>query len=222
MNFTERMCATPGCTRRVKGKYSKYCEQHSKALSRHGDPRQIGIKKHELKPFIQQVRHIIKKDKTAKIEAGLNKIRNLLEDTINNVLDNALGMYSYKRKALLELQKVIRDATAIDLGATIGALYLLREWCPRSFKSDNAFWFQLARQVRRLSPMGVGSYYNEAKGNTTTVYKDIPPKVTAIIGQYIVEYYKPFIAHIVIKSREETARAQQAEDLIREGFTQVA
>ena len=215
-------CRVAGCTRPIKGSRSTKCEKHAKAERRHGDPQQIGIKKQTLQPFIKQVAAMIKKDKTGKIEAGLARLKNMMEDEATGYLNEQRAKYRYRRIAVQELLTIAKGVTAVDIGCTVGAMYLLQEHDPRAFKSDRAFWFQLARNVRRLSPMGVGSYYNHDTRRTTTVYRDIPPKVTEIMAEDIVRHYRPFIAQILIRAHREAARAQEAEDLIKEGFREVA
>lgn len=223
--MSSRSCEVTGCFNEVTSRYSRLCEKHKKVKRRNGDPRQETIRKHTLEPFVKQVREIIRKDKTGKIEIGLMKIRDGLRSQAQDRLDRFYrkgeAMVSYNVKTAAELEKVLKDTDAVTCGCTIAAMYLLQENNPRLFKTDIGFRFQLARIFRGLSDMNKGSYYNHKTGKTQRAYRDIPPKVMQGIADALVSMYGSFIAHILNRVRQEAAEKEMPQKLIKEGFESI-
>jgi hypothetical protein len=67
------------------------------------------------------------------------------------------------------------------------AMYVMLEFEPHRFRSDHAFTVQLVRRLRALTERNVGRYYDHASGKTKRVYRDMPPRATAILGRWVIE-----------------------------------
>ncbi len=78
-----------------------------------------------------------------------------------------------QRIANERLLKVFRENDAIDIAATICAVYILREVSPGLFKSDDAFMYQGAHAVLKLSPCAQG--YTLKNGKATGWYRHPRP-----------------------------------------------
>jgi hypothetical protein len=223
--MSSRFCEVSGCKNEVKSTYSRLCDKHKKTKRRNGDSEQETIRKHMLEPHVKQVREIIKRDKTGKIEMGLMRIRESLLSQAQERLDrfyrNGEPMVADNVKVSTELKKVLEKTDALTCGCTIAGLYLLREQNPRLFKSDTGFFFQLARSFRALSDMNKGSYYNQKTGKTQRVYRDIPPRVMEGIADALKTVYSSFIGHIVNRIRQEAGEKEVPQNLIKEGFESI-
>jgi hypothetical protein len=60
---------------------------------------------------------------------------------------------------------------------------------PRTFKSDQAFNYQLARRVRSLSNVNAGEYWDNNTKKTKRVYRDIPPKTLSVLAEYLKDIF---------------------------------
>jgi len=121
-------------------------------------------------------------------------------------------------KANYEILKVIKGSNAIQIGITIAAVFLLQKDDPRRFVSDRGMIFQLVRKFRFLSDLNIGSYYNHETGKVTKVYKDLPVKVIEYMGKKIIEYYKSWVAMVIVKWESEKQSLEKANRLIKDGF----
>lgn len=214
-------CRVSGCTGDVESRWGDCCEKHKKADRRHGDPRQVAVRKHLLKPFNKHISETIKKDKTGKIEAGLKQIKNMVEDEAKHILNDSRPMKRETRTTAHAMLTVAQSASAVDMGCIVGAVFLLQEATPRTFVSDRAFLFQLARSFQRLAPVNTGSYWNQSTGKTHQVYRDMPPRATEALAAGIKRHYMPFIVEIMKRACQETQRAEEAAELIKKGFKEL-
>lgn len=215
-----RTCRVPGCSKPARSPQGAMCEGHRQRWRRHGDPKQQAISKRDIAPFVNQVKATIEKDTTSRIEAGLNKLKNLLEDDAKATIAESKkrAMSKHRLRAAHEMLKVLQGVDAITLASVIAGTCLLQEYSPRRFASDRGFNFQLVRRFRALSDLNAGTYYNHETGKVHRVYKDVPAQVTELLGQTIIHAYQTFIALIIKRERAKAKESELAADLMKKGF----
>ena len=54
---------------------------------------------------------------------------------------------------------------------------------PRRFRSDQAFWVQLARRVRGLTDVNFGERWDNARGKVRRCYRELTPRANITLGQ---------------------------------------
>ena len=215
-----RTCKVSGCSKPARSPQGTMCEAHRQRWRRHGDPKQQAVSKHDIEPFVKQVRATIEKDSSGRIEAGLNKLRGLLEAHARSVIAESKrgAMSGYRLKAAHEMLRVLQNVDAVTCACVIAATYLLQEQNPRRFTSDRGFSFQLVRRFRALTDLNAGTYYNNKTGKVHRVYRDLPAQVTELISRTLIHAYQTFIALIVKRARKKAEESELAVELIKKGF----
>lgn len=217
-----KSCRVSGCNNPVRSGLSTMCESHRQRWRRHGDPLQETISQKDIRPNVRLVERLIKRDTSGKIEAGLRQINTLLElsaqEVVSEYYHQGRPMNKTWVKANYEILKVIKGSNAIQIGITIAAVFLLQRDDPRRFVSDRGMIFQLVRKFRSLSDLNIGSYYNHETGKVTKVYKDLSAKVIEYMGKRIIEYYKSWVAMVIVKYESENHSLDEANYLIKGGF----
>jgi hypothetical protein len=115
-------------------------------------------------------------------------------------------------KAAHELLRLAKGASAVDVTDTALAMYLMQDAEPRRFKSDQAFWTQLVRRVRGLAEVNAGTYWDQESGKVKRVYRDTPPRVTAVMKGWLVEAFGGAGLHLAqLERRDDEARRGDRE-----------
>lgn len=218
-----RTCKVPGCSKPTRSPQGTMCEAHRQRWRRHGDPKQEAIRKQDIAPLMKQVRDTIERDSSGQIEAGLKKLKSLLEaEASSTIAESRSGaMSSYRLKTAHEIQRVLQNTDALTCASGIAAIYLLQERNSRRFASDRGFTFQLVRRFRALTDLNAGTYYNNKTGKVHRVYKDLPAQVTEFLGRTLIERYKTFVAFIIKRDRKKAEETKSATDLIAKGFNTI-
>lgn len=184
------LCAVPGC-RSPKLPRSPLCNTHKSAKRRHGDAQQRGITVRDLAPYVKSVRAHIRRNSKNSVWEQLDNLWRLLLDELGRELEELRNRpaVAYDREAkeqLVKLKDAVKPREAVEV---ILAMYMLQEFDPRRFKSDDAFRFQLVRRVRALSDVNVGSYYQHETRKVKRVYRDLSPRATRALASYLVETF---------------------------------
>ena len=211
-------CAVPGCNRPAT-RWGRLCSSHKTHLRRHGDTRQESVSKYHLKPYLVAVQ--------ARIDANPNSpLWGRIEDRWRALQDHAAGVVTawrngkpgsrHVRLACQEVVKIGQQVGAGEIVKTALAMYLMQDAAPRRFASDDGFLFQLVRRVRGLADMNFGSWYDPESGKTRRVYRDLPPKVTRVMGQLLAETFGVAGLLLARKDQEDrSARRKEAEGMAR-------
>lgn len=206
-------CAAPGCTSsRSSRTYSPYCSAHRRALRRHGSVQQRPITMEHLRPHIEAVRGWQARNPESPAWAILaGRWETLVGHARSVIASRAAGKVSIRHEVkAAELLLNVADAAAPEEVVRVAlGLYLLRDSRPALFPDDRGFLFTLARRVRKLSPLAVGQYWNHKQRRMVAVYRDPPPKVTAVLGQWLAECFGPAGLQMAGLERQ---RAQRAEE----------
>jgi hypothetical protein len=135
-----------------------------------------------------------------------------LADRARSILAGRDGGHVFQRHAARAaelLLSVAAAATPHEVTTVALALYLLRDAEPILFPEDRGFLFTLARRVRKLCPLAVGHYWSQKDQRMTAVYKDPPPQVTAVLGQWLAECFGPAGLQLAGLERQRAQRETQ-------------
>lgn len=184
-----RTCRLPGCGRRTTT-YGVYCTSCNATNRRHGDPQQRGITKADLKYYLEITRARIEKN-------GDNPAWKQLEGNWNAAVRDAQAyirsyqsgrpVHSVYRRACEDLVRVAEDVEPMKVIETAIAMFVMYDQEPRKFRSDEAFWFQLARRVRGLTERNIGASWNHETQKMKLYYRDVPPNVTRCFAEMVKE-----------------------------------
>lgn len=127
------------------------------------------------------------------------------------IASRAAGRVSVRHEVMAAelLLNVADAATPEEVVRVALGLYLLRDSRPAMFPDDRGFLFTLARRVRKLSPLAVGQYWNQKQRRMVAVYRDPPPKVTAVLGQWLAECFGPAGIQLAGLERQRAQRAAE-------------
>jgi len=197
------------------------CARHQQRKRRHGDARQDSIRFTEIKPYVVQVQKLSERDRTGKILVGLEKVVGIIRDYAEGITsDYAHGRpdNKYRVQAAKEILTVFRDFSPVQCGSVVAAMYRFMDENPRSFASDKGFTFELVRRFRSLSDANIGLYENPDSGRVRRAYKEIPPRTIGQLGAILINGFKTFVAFVRIHERKQAERAQEARNLLQDGF----
>lgn len=217
------MCIVNGCTAQPNGR-SPYCATHRKRWRRHGDAQQQTIRAVDLKVYRHTVSGILDRDKNGKIMAVMTsnweKIIAYARDEVEQYRKGK-PFQRHVRKSCEELVKLADSVTVRDLLEVGLAMFLMREWDGRKFASDRGFIFQLARRVRALTDLNVGTHYNHATGKVHRTYRDLPPKVTTLLAQALVGYFSRAAGHVISIAKKDWEEQQRKSCELDEAFAEL-
>ena len=63
----------------------------------------------------------------------------------------------------------------------------MQEMEPARFRSDKAFWLQLARRVRGLTDMNYGEGWDNTRQRVRRSYRELTPRASLLLGQWLAE-----------------------------------
>jgi hypothetical protein len=192
--------------------YSPYCSAHRKALRRYGSALQRPITLHHLGPHLAAVKGWQRRNADSTAWAILAGRWEALADRARAILAGRDAGHPFNKhgaKASELLLTVAAAATPQEVTVVTLALYLLRAAEPALFPDDRGFLFTLARRVRKLSPLAVGHYWSRKDQRMTAVYKDPPPQVTAVLGQWLAECFGLAGQLLVDHERQRAQRETQ-------------
>lgn len=206
-------CAAPGCTcTRSNRSYSPYCSAHRRALRRHGSAQQHPITLVQLAPHLAAVMGWQTRNPDSPAWAILAGRWEALASHARSVLSRReAGAVSLRHevKAAELLLGVADAATPQEVTTVALALYLLRDAQPSLFPDDRGFLFSLTRRVRKLSPMAVGQHWSHTQRRMVAVYRDPPPRVVAVFGQWLAECFGPAGIQLAGLERQRGERLAQ-------------
>lgn len=147
------MCQATGCWKPAT-KFSNLCEYHRNVFRIHGDPKQNGITKAELKPYIKVVEEYLAKRSGPRAEAVIRKDWNRVVKEADEFLATALRGSPHSphaRRAAQIVSDIAKDHHAMEVAVLGMALGFFYEDQPRRWASDQGFQFQAVRMLRRFA-----------------------------------------------------------------------
>jgi hypothetical protein len=158
-------------------------------MRRHGDPRQEGITKAQLEPYVKLVEARISKNAANPVWAQLDDRWQVLtrsaEETLSAYHNGRPGLRQEVRAAS-EVKKLSDAVEPREVIMAALAMYLMLYQEPRRFRSDEAFTTQLVRRVRGLSEVNVGVWYDNKTNKMRRVYRELPPRVVQVIAGWLI------------------------------------
>ena len=204
-----RTCKVPGCPFTTT-RWGKLCNTHKCRQRRHGHPEQRAVTKAYLRQYIKLVRDYISRNAANPVWGQLDSLWcALLEECARERAEERRDGRAYivhgreAREQLERLKGVVDPREAIE---TVLAMFLMLEFEPRQFRSDDAFRFQLVRRVRGLSEVNAGTWYDHGSRRVRRVYRDLRPKSTRALAGYLVDSFGRAGLYI---AKQECARLDQ-------------
>lgn len=204
-------CRAPGCHGAASG-FSPFCNLHKQATRRHGHPAQTSITVHELRPYMARVRARRAKNKSSEVWSILATRWEAVESHSRGIVERYASGATSIRHERMAAQAVVSMAGSVPAEKvvhTVLAMYLLAQDRPNRFQSDRAFRFELVRRVRGLSDVNAGTYWDQKAGRSRRVYRDLPPRVVEVLGQWLAEAFGGAGLALAGKEREDAERAAQ-------------
>jgi hypothetical protein len=181
-------------------------------LRRHGSAQQRPITLEHLAPHLAAVKGWRSRNPDSHAWAILAERWEALAGRARSILSrrNAGGVsLRHEVKAAELLLEVAGAATPQEVTTVALALFLLRDAKPSLFPEDRGFLFSLTRRVRKLSPLAVGQHWNNKQRRMVAVYRDPPPRVVAVLGQWLAECFGPAGVQLAALERQRTQRLAQ-------------
>jgi hypothetical protein len=185
-----RTCRAPGCSRPAASSFAVYCAAHRTANRRHGDPNQKAVTKAQLKPYLKIVKARIGRNPEHVAWVALDNRWRALVDHAEAVVARAMsgaagvGWHRLAAQEVIKLSKAVKPREVVEVVAAMVAMWDLE---PRVFRSDDAFWMQLARRVRGLSDMHIGERWDFKRNRVRRCYRELTPKAAVQMGRWLAE-----------------------------------
>lgn len=213
-----RICRVRGCGIPAASRFAAHCSVHKARIRRHGAADQQGITKADLAPYLKRVRSRIEKNQS-------NPAWVTLDDRWRTIVGRARQIEAAffagrpgrrdERQAAHEVVKLADDVEARAVVEMVLAVVVMLEMEPRRFRTDASFRTQLVRRVRALTDMNFGERYHHATGKVKRVYRDLAPRATAILGQWLVEALGGAGLHVAQLERREMEQTAQEQEALR-------
>jgi hypothetical protein len=178
---------------------------------------QRGITKAAIEPYLKRVRARIKKNEHSSAWVALDdRWRAIVERAQQIEATYFAGRPGNRdeRQAAHEVVKLGGDVAARSVVEIVFAVVMMLEAEPQRFRSDQGFRTQLVRRVRALTDVNFGEHYNHKTAKVKRVYRDLPPRATAIMGQWLAEALGGAGLHVARLERSEMEqKASEREEL---------
>jgi len=185
-----RPCRSPGCSSPAASSFAAFCSPHRSTFRRHGAPDQKAITKAQLKPYLKLVRARMAKNPDSVAWVTLDERWRALEDHARGIVAASLKGRAgsrYERAAAHEVIKLADDVKPRQVVEVATAMVMMWELEPRQFRSDRAFWIQLARRVRGVTDINFGERWDNVRGRVRRCYRELTPKASLILGHWLAE-----------------------------------
>jgi hypothetical protein len=196
----KRPCRQPGCPNETGRTYSPLCSSHRRAFERHGHPDQRPVFLRELAPSIKVL-------KRRMVDNADNEAWRILEARWRAIVGRAAAVvadaeagrphFRSELRASTEVLAVARVAPPAAVIARCLAVGMLNASNLYRFKSQRAFEVCMAKLFLRLGPGNSMRYWNHKLRKMSTVSRDWPAQVVALIGQSLVAAFAGPAAQLV-------------------------
>ncbi|ESX29463.1 MULTISPECIES: hypothetical protein [unclassified Mesorhizobium] len=209
------MCRVDGCYR-APTKFSHLCEYHRNVDRVHGDPRQRGVTKTELKPYQKAIRDYLARRSGPRAEAVImgdwDRVTRRAEEFLE-AGNRGRPQNVHERRAAQMIVSVGKDYHAMEIAILCMALGYFYADQPRRWASDRGFQYQAARMLRRLAQGETDFTWRPEGTMVRSSTKRCPPSVTRALWSSIEA--TNFIGYgIQIRREIEKGREQKRKDHI--------
>ncbi len=229
--MTRPHCLVPGCTTparmnpwAAREKHSRFCRRHYECARRHGDPLQPTVRIQVLRPLVREIKKLIDRDKTGKLEAVATQLslnlRDYAEDVITEIEAGRLVPY-WTAAGACELLKALTQSTPVECACAAAALFLLRERDPRQFVSEWGWGHEFVRAWRKqCSVTAIGSFWDHRNQKHQRKYRELPFRVVRRMSQLLITTYAPFASRVINLDRKKLKMGAAIKAALDEGFAQ--
>ena len=131
-------------------------------------------------------------------------------------------MNRYERQAAYAIVRVANEVPTGDVMVTVMAAVVMLQMEPEAFKSDTAFWVQVAIRFRCLTDTSFGSYWNQREGRAIKLHREIPQKVLLSIGKWLVDALGMGGVHVARAEKERQEKEQNKHAQFHEALRSLA
>ena len=122
--------------------------------------------------------------------------------------------FRYERLAAQEVVKLAGDVKPREIVEVTAAVVMMRELEPRYFRSDDAFWMQLARRVRSTTDLHVGERWDNVRQRVRRHYRELNPRAALTLGRWLAKTLGIGGLHIArLELGERERKAQETREL---------
>jgi hypothetical protein len=203
-----KACAASGCSSPASSRYGRYCDHHRARFRRHGHPEQQSIRGADLAPYLQLVQKRIDKNPESPAWSQLAERWLLVlgqARAVRSLWEKGKPGNRYARLAANEVERLALSVDALRVIKTCIATFMLRDFDPRRFKSENAFRTQLVRRVVRLAPSRLVGH--PAKGVPKIGYGELAPKTVAVIAEWLISAFGAASLRLASRERKDHEKA---------------
>lgn len=203
-------CRNPSCNRtiNIKGAWLGYCGRCAQAYRRHGHVTATVVRVAELAPYLKLVRNVRKRNPGIDWTALHFRWSTVVDYCRSEA--NRSGVYiAYERKTaqiIVQIADAVEPDRLIDLTA---AMYMLQEFHPSRFRTDDVFDFALGHVLRREA--GAGRRFKSRMDGTTKMhYREMGRRARRRLGELIRKGLGVIGVHIArLELQRLTANADQ-------------
>jgi hypothetical protein len=217
-------CKIPYCRCPVATRYTPLSARHEANFRRTLHAEQARCSKMMLKPYLKIVKARMKKNPSNASWITLDWRWVALVDHARRIagdFDRGKPGNRYTAAAAREVIK-LANVDARHVVETTMAMTVCQEFQPRLFRSDRAFWMQLARQVRALTDLNYGERFNPRSGNVQRFYRELAPVASLIMGRWLTEFLGVGGFHIAHQDNAENETRAKERTALHKALKQVA
>lgn len=218
-----RICAVPGCVRPVGGgsraarAWSIHCSAHRSHERRHGHAQQRPVTKQELRPYLQAIDRRLRAQPEARAwDAASERFRAIADSCATDLAAYSRGqpMSETHRRCCEEIDKLARAAEPREVWRLVAGMVMLARRDARRFRSDEAFFVQVARVVRRLRDVNAYETWDHQAQRVRRGYRDPARRVLQEMGRVLtLSLGSVGITFLRLEDREEERQAKAKADL---------
>ena len=207
-----RYCESPS----KKGSYSTLCTKHRHRYDTHGDAQQVPVFLRHLTVFRRELRWRLAQlpeEKQTALRAWQARRWETFTRSMRAITrgEGVHGGITFSRDAATALLRVLEHETPETGFEVLASIYLLQDRHARTFVSDDAFWFTLARLFQRLEPTGRVSYrFHNGRRWKVKHRPLLSRRVRNLCGHWLADFVLPF-AHRMVELSKEGGYALTAE-----------
>jgi hypothetical protein len=175
------------------------------------------VTKAKLAPYLKIVQARIGRNADNVAWVTLDDRWRALVDHAHSILasfDSGKPGIRYERIAAQEIVKLAGQVEPRAVVEVTAAMVVMQEFEPRVFRTDDAFWQQLARRVRSLTDLHFGESWDNQRQRVRRHYRDVSPRAAVTMGRWLAETLGIGGTHIArVELAECSQKASEREGL---------
>jgi hypothetical protein len=210
-----RSCRVNGCRRSAEG-HGRYCNKHKSHDRRHGHPEQRPVTVFELRHHKAACKAFLnRRANHDHLWANLRGAWRALVETAKaevRAVERGEVHQTFKLAAFKDILRVAGGAEPDEVVLALCGMGHLWTEQPHRFRSDRAWFQQLARRFRGLTDTHVAKYQNAKTGKVHRVYAEPGPRAASYLGQLLAQSALVSSgASIAMAAARQEERAEEAK-----------